>query len=87
MSTPKFFAIILWYCICYFQFRNFNKENLAKTASNITQDLRSIARMMESQVKQSEADMHELGKIQHKSFFFGKCWAQLCYSYNELILM
>lgn len=40
--------------------RNFNKENLAKTASNITQDLRSIARMMESQVKQSEADMQTL---------------------------
>ena len=46
-------------------FRTFNKENLAKTASNITQDLMSIARMMDSQVKQSEADMQILGKI-HK---------------------
>ena len=44
-------------------FRNFNKENLAKTASNITQDLMSIARMMESQVKQSEGDMQTLGLI------------------------
>ncbi|XP_015750521.1 PREDICTED: vesicle transport protein SEC20-like, partial [Acropora digitifera] len=40
--------------------RNFSKENLAKTASNITQDLMSIARMMESQVKQSEEDMQML---------------------------
>lgn len=40
--------------------RNFNKENLAKTASNITQDLMSIARMMDSQVKQSESDMQTL---------------------------
>lgn len=40
--------------------RTFNKENLAKTASNITQDLMSIARMMEGQVKQSEADMQIL---------------------------
>ena len=46
-------------------FRTFNKENLAKTASNITQDLMSIARMMDGQVKQSEADMQILGKI-HK---------------------
>lgn len=38
--------------------------------------------MMESQVKQSEADMQTLGKIQHKSFSFGKCWAQLFYSYK-----
>ena len=44
-------------------FRTFNKENLAKTASNITQDLMSIARMMDGQVKQSEADMQILGKI------------------------
>ena len=44
-------------------FRNFNKENLAKTASNITQDLMSIAKMMESQVKQSEADMQTLGLL------------------------
>lgn len=42
-------------------FRTFNKENLAKTTSNITQDLMSIARMMEGQVKQSEADMQILG--------------------------
>ena len=28
--------------------------------------------MMESQVKQSEADMQTLGKIQHQSFSFGK---------------
>ena len=34
--------------------------------------------MMESQVKQSEADMQTLGK----SFSFGKCWAQLFYSYK-----
>lgn len=40
--------------------RTFNKENLAKTSSNITQDLMSIARMMEGQVKQSEADMQIL---------------------------
>lgn len=40
--------------------RNFSKENLAKTASNITQDLMSIARMMESRVKQSEEDMQML---------------------------
>lgn len=40
--------------------RTFSKENLAKTASNITQDLMSIARMMEGQVKQSEADMQIL---------------------------
>ena len=46
-------------------FRTFNKENLAKTASNITQDLMSIARMMDGRVKQSEADMQILGKI-HK---------------------
>ena len=46
-----------------FPFRNFNKENLAKTASNITQDLMSIAKMMESQVKQSEADMQTLGLL------------------------
>ena len=46
-------------------FRTFNKENLAKTARNITQDLMSIARMMDGQVKQSEADMQILGKI-HK---------------------
>ncbi|XP_068708860.1 vesicle transport protein SEC20-like isoform X2 [Montipora foliosa] len=40
--------------------RNFSKENLAKTASNITQDLMSIARMMERQVKQNEADVQTL---------------------------
>lgn len=42
--------------------RTFNKENLAKTASNITQDLMSIARMMDGQVKQSEADMQILAQ-------------------------
>jgi len=41
---------------------------LAKTASNITQDLMSIARMMEGQVKQSEADMQILGATRNEQY-------------------
>lgn len=52
--------------IIHLLFRTFNKENLAKTASNITQDLMSIARMMEGQVKQSEADMQILGVFKNE---------------------
>jgi len=52
--------------IIHFLFRTFSKENLAKTASNITQDLMSIARMMEGQVKQSEADMQILGVLKNE---------------------
>ena len=52
--------------IIHFLDRTFNKENLAKTSSNITQDLMSIARMMEGQVKQSEADMQILGVFKNE---------------------
>ena len=52
--------------IIHLRFRTFNKENLAKTSSNITQDLMSIARMMEGQVKQSEADMQILGVFKNE---------------------
>ena len=52
--------------IIHFLYRTFNKENLAKTSSNITQDLMSIARMMEGQVKQSEADMQILGVFKNE---------------------
>lgn len=42
--------------------RNYNKETLAATASNITKDLMSIAKNMESQVKKGEQDLEVLGK-------------------------
>ena len=42
--------------------RNYDKENLAKTTSNITKDLMSVARVMESQTKQSEQDLICLGE-------------------------
>ncbi|EDO43106.1 predicted protein [Nematostella vectensis] len=40
--------------------RNFNKESLAETTGNITKDLMSIARMMESQVRHAEEDVQIL---------------------------
>ena len=44
-------------------YRNFNKENLAATASNITKDLMTCAKQMESQVQQAENDLQLLGKV------------------------
>ena len=43
-------------------FRQQSKEGLAKTAGNITENLMSIAKMMESQVQQSRNNTEVLSK-------------------------
>ena len=42
-------------------FRQQSKEGLAKTAGSITENLMSIAKMMESQVQQSQNNTEVLG--------------------------
>lgn len=46
--------------------RKQSKEGLAKTAGNITDSLMSIAKMMESQVQQSENNTESLSKLCHR---------------------
>lgn len=44
-----------------FSFRKSTKESLAEGASNITESLMGISRMMSQQVQQSEEAMQSLG--------------------------
>jgi hypothetical protein len=57
--------LVLWlYQVLLFKFifRQQSKEGLAKSASNITENLMSIAKMMESQVQQSRNNTEVLSK-------------------------